>query len=90
MPNDDYSSLILIFRSWGVQREHRVPTNLQSNYAHGEIHSSVVIKHTKPYGKTLLFQSPPFWCLMTTQEFAMAYDIMMRYLDLQKLDGAPP
>ena len=27
---------------------------------------------------------------MTTQEFAMAYDIMIRHLDLQKLDGAPP
>ena len=27
---------------------------------------------------------------MTTQDFSKAYDIMMRFLDLQKLDGAPP
>jgi hypothetical protein len=26
------------------------------NYAHGEIHLSVVIKHTKHYGQILLFQ----------------------------------
>ena len=38
----------------------------------------------------MLLQSPPFWCLMTTQELIITYDIMMRSLDLQKLDGAPP
>ena len=37
------------------------------------------------------FQSPPFWCLMTTQEFAiLQMDIMIipRY-SLQNLDGLP-
>ena len=38
----------------------------------------------------MFFQSPPFWCLMTTQEFAIAYRYYDKVLDLQKVDGAPP
>jgi hypothetical protein len=50
----------------------------QSNYAHGEIHSSVVIKHTKHYGEILLFQPGYFGYL----SFGLSFKPVDPYLGL--------